>query len=318
MHRYLANRLLLALPTLFGISLLIFVVMRLLPGDPLIAFLDVRELSQLTPDHRASLMHDLGLDDPMYVQYGRWMKDVITGRLGESFLRGDPLSRMFLRRGPISAEIAVLAIVISWVVGIPSGIVSAIRPNSAIDSIVSFFSVLFLAIPSFWLGLLIVVALLQVADYKSPILVVHFWEDPWANFQIVIGPAAVLGLGAAAQVARFTRSSLFEILHEDYVRTARAKGLSARLVLVRHALPNAMLPVLTISGIVLALLLGGSVAVEKAFGVPGLGLTLVDAAMERDYSVVQNLTLLYAFIFVVVNIIVDITYGWLDPRIRLG
>jgi peptide/nickel transport system permease protein len=196
------------------------------------------------------------------------------------------------------------------------GIVSALRPNRPADNIARSLAVLFLAVPGFWLGMLIVLAALFWFGYKAPLLVIHFWEDPWANFQLVIGPALVLGLGQGAYIARMSRSCLLEVVREDYVRTARAKGMKEALVVLRHALPNALLPVVTLSGILMGFVLGGSVAVEQAFGVPGLGRSLVVAVIERDTVVVQNLVLLYAVIFVFINIAVDLSYGWLDPRIR--
>ena len=210
----------------------------------------------------------------------------------------------------------MLSVIISWIVGLPVGIVSASRPNSFADNVARSLSVLFLAIPGFWLGMLIVLASLFWFHYKSPLLVVYLWEDPWTNLQLVIGPAVVLGLGQGAYIARMTRSCLLEVIREDYVRTAQAKGLAEGLVVIRHALPNALLPVITVSGILMGFVLGGSVAVEQAFGVPGLGAALVTAVVERDIIVVQNLVLLYGVIFMVINILVDLSYAWLDPRLR--
>lgn len=316
MRAFLLRRILLAIPTIIGVTALIFAIMRMLPGDPLIVVFGIEQVTRMKPEERASLMHDMGFDAPWPVQYARWMKDLATGRFGESFLRGDPLSKMLANRGPITAEIGILAVIISWLVGIPVGIISALKPNSILDAVSSFMAVLFLAIPGFWLGLLIVLLLVSTIHYKAPIVASQIWRDPWANFQMVIGPAVIMGLGAAAQVARIARSSLFEVLREDYVRTARAKGLMDRLVLVRHALPNAMLPVITLTSLILGYALGGSVAIETAFGVPGLGRTLVVATVERDMSVVQNLVFLYSVVFVLINILVDISYARLDPRIR--
>ena len=250
------------------------------------------------------------------VQYGKWLRDIGTGDFGKSLLRGDSVTQFVLRRGPITLEIAVLATLISWVVGFPVGILSALRPNSWMDHAGRTFSILFVAIPGFWLGLVMVLALILWFDYKAPILPVYPWESPWKNLQMVAGPAAVLGLGFAGFVARIVRSSLVEVIQEDYVRTARAKGLDEQLVVVRHALRNAILPVVTWTSLFLGVALGGSVAVEKAFGVPGLGLTMIDAILDRDLPVVQNLVLLYAVVFVVVNLITDMSYAWLDPRIR--
>ena len=318
MQKYLARRALFALGTFIGVSVIIFVVLRVIPGDPLVAILGVEGHAQMKPEDRVRIMADLGLSDPLPVQYGRWLVDIGAGRLGKSFFRGDTVADLILHRGPISAEIAFLSFIISWLVGLPVGILSAFKPNSLPDSVARSLSVLFIAIPGFWLGMLVVLALLFWFGYKAPILIVHFWQDPWQNFQIVIGPALVLGLAQGAYIARMSRSCLLEVIGEDFVRTARAKGLRERLVVLRHALPNALLPVVTISGVLLGFVLGGSVAVEQAFGVPGLGRALVVAVIERDIIVVQNLVLLYAVIFVAVNVLVDLSYAWLDPRIRYG
>ncbi|MDP9143840.1 MAG: ABC transporter permease [Actinomycetota bacterium] len=316
MQKYLLRRALFALGTLIGVSLIIFVVLRILPGDPLVAILGVEGHAKMAPADRAAIMHDLGLSDSLPVQYARWMRDIATGQLGKSFFRGDTVTDLILHRGPLSAEIAILALVISWLVGLPVGILSAIRPNGWADAVVRSLSVLFIAVPGFWLGLLIVLALLFWFGYKAPIIIVQLWENPWENFQLIIGPAMVLGLAQGAYIARMARSCLLEVIREDYVRTARAKGTAERAVVMRHALPNALLPVITISGVLLGFVLGGSVAVEQAFGVPGLGRALVVAIIERDIVVVQNLVLLYAAIFVLVNVLVDMSYAWLDPRIR--
>ena len=316
MQKYLLRRALFALGTLIGVSLIIFVVLRILPGDPLVAILGVEGHAKMAPADRAAIMQDLGLSDSLPVQYARWMRDIATGELGKSFFRGDTVRDLILHRGPLSAEIAVLALIISWLVGLPVGILSAIRPNGWADALVRTLSVLFMAVPGFWLGLLIVLALLFWFGYKAPIIIVQIWENPWQNFQLIIGPAMVLGLAQGAYIARMSRSCLLEVIREDYVRTARAKGTLERSVVMRHALPNALLPVITISGVLLGFVLGGSVAVEQAFGVPVLGRALVIALIERDIIVVQNLVLLYAVIFVLVNLLVDLSYAWLDPRIR--
>jgi len=299
------------------ITIIIFAAMRILPGDVLaVMFADDDGFQMLREVDRQRLLESLGLNDPLWQQYFNWMKDVFTLKLGESFWRGDTVMQTILHRGPLSAEIAVLAIAISWLIGLPVGILAAVRHNSLPDYVSRFFSILFLAIPNFWLGTIIALVLLLAFHYKPPFGVIHVWEDPWANFQIVWGPALVLGLGQAAYVARMARSTLLEVLRDDYIRTARAKGLAERTVIMRHALRNAILPVITLSGVLLGFLLGGSVVVEKAFGVPGLGTTLVVAFTERDYTVIQNLVLLYGLIFVGLNLLVDLSYGVFDPRIR--
>jgi peptide/nickel transport system permease protein len=315
-RKYLARRAVYAAVTLLGVSLTVFVILRILPGDPLVAILGVEGHASMKPADRARIMADLGLSDPLPVQYVHWLADIGAGRLGKSFFRGDTVAELIRHRGPISAEIGVLALIVSWLVGLPVGILSAFKPNSLPDGVARALSVLFIAIPGFWLGMLIVLALLFWFGYKAPIVIVHFWQDPWQNLQIIVGPGIVLGLAQGAYIARMSRSCLLEVISEDFVRTARAKGVREAIVVFRHALPNALLPVITISGVLLGFVLGGSVAVEQAFGVPGLGRALVTAVIERDIIVVQNLVLLYAVIFVAVNVLVDLSYAWLDPRIR--
>jgi len=288
-RKYLARRAIYAAVTLLGVSLSIFAILRVLPGDPLVAILGVEGHAQMKPADRVRIMADLGLSDPLPIQYVRWLGDIGAGRLGKSFFRGDTVSELIRHRGPISAEIGVLALMVSWLVGLPVGILSAFKPNSLPDGLARALSVLFIAIPGFWLGILVVLALLFWFGYKAPIIIVQLWQSPWQNFQIVVGPAVVLGLAQGAYIARMSRSCLLEVISEDFVRTARAKGVREWL---------------------------GSVAVEQAFGVPGLGRALVTAVIERDIIVVQNLVLFYAVIFVAVNVLVDLSYAWLDPRIR--
>ncbi len=316
MYRYIARRLVYGAVTVLGVSIVIFVVMRVLPGDPLLAVLGPEGLQKLTPEDRVHYMTDLGLSDPLIVQYLRWMRDVFTGTFGHSFFRSESVADMIIRRGPLTAEIAIISVVLSWAVGIPVALVSALRPNSFGDNIARFVSILFLAVPGFWIGMLIILAMLFWFGYRPPLTNVALWQDPWQNLQIVIGPAFVLGMGQAAYIARMARSSLLEVIREDYVRTARAKGVSGRLVIVSHALPNALLPVITLSGILLGFVLAGSIPVERAFATPGLGYEMFIAVNERDIFVMQNLVFLYASVFVVLNIGIDLTIAWLDPRIR--
>ena len=292
--------------------------MRALPGDPLSVFYDPSQIVMMSDRERANIMAELGLDKPLVVQYTTWAADAVMGDLGTSFLRGDAILETIARRGAISAEIGILSILIAWLLGLPVGILSAMRPNSFADGVASLFAVLFLAIPGFWLGLLIVLGLIHGWGYHPPIISSQIWQDPWANLQIVAGPALVLGLAQAAFVARMARSSLFEVFREDYVRTARAKGMRESVVLFRHALPNALLPVITLSGVLLGFALGGSVTVERAFGTPGLGNTLISGAIDRDTTMVQSVVLVYSMVFIGVNLLVDLSYSWIDPRIRLG
>src|SRR5262245_19688482 len=296
---------------------MVFVVMRILPGDPLVAIFGPEGMTKLTEEQRASYMRELGLSDPLWVQYLRWVKDIIQGNFGQSFFRSESVADMILRRGPLTAEIAMISVVLSWLVGIPVAIISALKPNTVADSVARFISILFIAVPGFWVGMLIVLALLFWFGYRAPMAGVGFFTNPIENLQIVIGPAIVLGLGQAAYIARMGRSSLLEVIREDYVRTARAKGLNGRLVIALHALPNALLPVVALSGVLLGLVLAGTVPVERAFGVPGLGYSMFQAVSERDVFVMQNLVFIYSVVFVMLNIVVDLTIAFLDPRIRL-
>jgi peptide/nickel transport system permease protein len=317
MYSYIARRLVFGAITVVGVSIMVFVVMRILPGDPLVAIFGPEGYTKLTDAQRESYMRELGLSDPLWIQYLAWVKDIIRGDFGHSFFRSESVAEMILRRGPLTAEIALLSVLLSWVVGIPVAIVSALKPNTAADSVVRFFSILFLAVPGFWVGMLIVLALLFWFGYRSPMAGASLFADPIVNLQLVIGPAIVLGLGQAAYIARMGRSSLLEVIREDYVRTARAKGLNSRWVIALHALPNALLPVITLSGVLMGLVLAGSIPVERAFGTPGLGYSMFTAVYERDVFVMQNLVFLYSVVFVLLNIIVDLTIAFLDPRIRL-
>jgi peptide/nickel transport system permease protein len=317
LYSYIARRLAFGALTVIGVSIMVFVVMRILPGDPLVAIFGPEGMTKLTEEQRANYMAELGLSDPLWVQYLRWVKDILRGNFGQSFFRSESVADMILRRGPLTAEIALISVVLSWLVGIPVAIISALKPNTVADSVVRFISILFIAVPGFWVGMLIVLALLFWFGYRAPMAGVGFFTDPVGNLQLVIGPAIVLGLGQAAYIARMGRSSLLEVIREDYVRTARAKGLNNRLVIALHALPNALLPVITLSGVLLGLVLAGSIPVERAFGTPGLGYSMFQAVSERDVFVMQNLVFIYSVVFVMLNILVDLTIAFLDPRIRL-
>ncbi len=222
MHKYILRRLAFGLLTILGVSVIVFVVMRIMPGDPLVAIFGMEGFTKLSPEDRAHYMAELGLSDPLHVQYLRWLGDIARGKLGRSFFRDESVADMVIRRGPLSAEIGLLSVVLSWILGLPVGIISALRPQSLVDTSARFLSILFLAIPGFWLGMLIVLALLFWFGYKTPLIGVPLWEDPWTNLQIVIGPAVVLALGQAAYIARMARSSLLDVIREDFVRTARA------------------------------------------------------------------------------------------------
>jgi len=317
MRKYLGQRLLIAIPTLVGVTLLIFIAMRVLPGDPLSAISgEGGGTYVLSKEQLEAARVSLGLDRPYVVQYLDWLRDIVRGDLGKSFWRGEPIRELIFRRAPITGQIALMAIILSWIIGLPVGLIGALWRNSWTDYAFRFVVTLFLAIPSFWVGLMVVLSLVLAFTWRPPLTIVYLWDDPIRNLQMTAGPALILGVALAAMMARITRSSVLEVLGEDYVRTARAKGLRERVVVWRHALVNAMLPILTVSGTALGALLGGSVAVERAFGVPGLGLALVFAVAERDWMLIQNLVLLYGVVFVLINLVVDVSYGWVDPRIH--
>jgi len=317
MYKYVLRRLLISIPTIIGITILIFIAMRVLPGDPLALIVTEGQGAYvLSEEELQEVRASLGLDRPYYEQYLVWMKDVLRGDMGRSFWTKEPISALIVRRGPISAQIAIMAVLFSWVVGVPIGMLSAVWRNSKVDYLSRLGITVFIAVPSFWVGLLIVLFTVLVFSWRPPLTIIHFSDDPLGNLSLTGLPALALGLGLSAGIARFARASALEVLYEDYIRTARAKGLSEQLLVWRHVFKNAMLPVITASGLALGGLLGGAVSVEKAFGVPGLGTLLVQGLTERDWSLIQNLVLIYGLIFVLINLIVDISYAWFDPRIR--
>ncbi len=316
MRTYLLQRALAGFVTLIGVTILIFVAMRVLPGDPLAMMTAESGMTYtLSDEELQSARAALGLDRPYYQQYLAWMADVMRGNLGKSFWREEPINELIKRRGPITFQIAVLAVVLSWLIGVPVGVLSAVRRNTIPDYVSRVLVIFFVAVPPFWMALLIVLFGVLMFNWRPSLTVVQFWEDPSTNMQMVLGPAIVLGVGIAALTARMTRSATLEILHDDFVRTARAKGLREQAVVSRHVLRNALLPVVTVSGLALGGLLGGSVAVERAFGVPGLGTALVMAFSQRDWMVIQNLVLLYGIVFTIVNLAIDVVYALLDPRV---
>ena len=319
MFQYLIRRLLLAFLTIFGVTIVIFVAMRVLPGDPLaMIYGEGTGIYVLSEEELAAARASLGLDQPLHLQYLDWMKDVASGDFGYSFWVDTPIRDTFLRRGPITAQIALFSIALAWAIGIPVGIISALRRETWLDYILRFFVTLFMAIPSFWLGLAMILFTVLVLNWRPSITITQFWENPRENFLMILGPSVAMGTGIGALIARMTRTTVLETLREDYVRTARAKGLAEWRLLIRHVLKNALLPVITLSGLSLAGLLGGSVAVERAFGFPGLGSALAQGAVERDWMMVQNLTLLFAVSFVFINLFIDLLYAWIDPRIRFS
>lgn len=322
MSKYILRRLIMTIPTLVVISMIIFVVLRVIPGNIVATMFGGagggggEGVQMVDPAAIEKLMADLRLDRPLYEQYFYWASGIVTGDLGDSFFRGQKVSEMLKNHGPVTLQISIMAIVISWIVGLPIGILSAARQDSIMDYSTRLFVVLFLAIPSFWLAALIVLFGVMIFEYYPPLFYSHIWDDPGANLAKTTAPAIVIGLGMAAMIARMARSSILEVLREDYVRTAMAKGLASRVVMWRHVIKNALLPVITIAGIMMGFTLGGSVAVEYAFAINGLGVTMLTAIIDKDFNVVQNLVMIYAAAFVIINLLIDLSYAWADPRIR--
>jgi peptide/nickel transport system permease protein len=316
-NRYLAKRLVGAIPTLIGVSLLTFLFIRLIPGDAIAARLGTS--TALTPEQLASLRAYLGLDQPLPAQYWTWLTSLLHGDAGYSIRTGRPVLVEIAQRLPATLELAFAAALIAIAVGIPLGLVSALRPRSGLDLLVRIGGLIGLSLPSFWLGTLIIVLFsLYLRWLPNTGGYVDLAQDPVGNLRLLLFPAVTLGLGLAAATMRMTRSAMLDVLGTDYVRTASAKGLAPGLIVRRHVLKNGLIVVVTLLGIQVGQLLGGAVVVEEIFSVPGVGRMLLSAIVQRDYALVQGAVLAVAILFVVLNIVVDLLYGYLDPRIRLA
>ena len=316
MRTYLAKRLLLIVPTLLGVASLVFVIMRVIPGDVALLILGGDQAGQIDKAQLAALHRQLGLDQPLLVQFGTWLWGVLRLDFGTSLWTGRPVTEELLIRLPLSLELAILATIISVLLAIPFGLLAGVRQDTWVDYLVRVISIGGLAIPSFWVGILCILFLVIYFGWGPPLEYTPPWVDPWANFQQMVWPVVTVGYRYAAVTTRMTRSTVLEVLREDYIRTAWAKGLRERAVVVRHALKNAMLPVITLIGTEFAFLIGGLVVTETVFTLNGVGRFVVDAVAHRDYPVVQALVFLIALCFVIVNLLIDLTYAWFDPRIR--
>jgi peptide/nickel transport system permease protein len=313
MRRYIVGRLLLMIPTLVGVAILTFVIMRAVPGD----IVELRYAGSNVPqdviDQERRL---LGLDKPMWEQFVSWMASISRLDLGQSLWTGHSVVDEVQVRMPLSIELAVLATLFAVVLAIPLGVIAAVKQDTWVDYVIRVFSIGGLAMPSFWIGIMMVLVTLTLWGWAPPVVFTPLLEDPVANLAGLILPAIAVGYRYSAVSMRMTRSTVLEVLREDYVRTARAKGLRETLVVVRHALRNALLPVVTVVSLEFAFLIGGLVVTEQVFNLNGIGKLLVDAVTHRDYTLVQALVLLLASVFVLVNFIVDMVYVVLDPRIR--
>lgn len=314
MRRYLIGRLLMVFPTLFGVAALTFVLLRLIPGD--IVMLRYGAGALVSEDVLQAERARYGLDKPIYEQFVNWLWGLVRGDLGLSMWTGKPVAYEVAIRLELTLQLAIMATLIAVTLAIPLGTLAAVKQNTWVDYAVRVFSIAGLAMPSFWLGILMILFLLIFFRWSPPVVFTPFWQNPLANLTQLIWPALAVGYRYSAVSTRMMRSALLEVLREDYIRTARAKGLAEYLVIVRHGVRNALLPVVTVIGLEFAFLIGGLVVTEQVFNLNGLGKLIVDAISRRDYTMTQALIMLSAAVFVVVNFLLDICYMWLDPRIR--
>ena len=314
MHRYILRRLLLMLPTFLGVAMLVFLLMRIIPGD--IVELRFAEGQFFNQDLVAKERARLGLDRPVWRQFVDWVWGIVRLDFGLSMWSGQPIAHEIAIRLQLSLQLAVMATVVAVFLAIPLGTLAALKQDTWVDYAIRIFSIAGLATPSFWLGMLMFLVFLIVFKWIPPMVFVPLWENPLANLSQMLWPALAVGYRYSAVSTRMTRSAMLEVLRKDYIRTARAKGLWTRLVVQRHALKNAVLPVLTVIGLEFAFLMGGLVVTEQVFNLNGLGLLFVQSVARRDYTLVQALVLLVACVYIMVNFCVDLLYAWLDPRIR--
>ena len=317
MRAYVIRRVLLVIPTLFILSVLVFLSVRFLPGDAIDVMLDKAGWIGAVNVDRAALEHMLGLDRPAYVQYGRWIGGIVLrGTLGESLWRGQAIESKIIERLPVTLELGFLAIVIGLLIAVPVGVYSAIRQDTVGDYAGRTVAVIGLATPNFWLGVMVMLYPVIWWGWSPPIELIRFTDDPLGNLGMFLVPSFILGTALAASTMRMTRTMMLEVLRQDYVRTAWAKGLSERLVVVRHAMKNAFIPVVTLVGLQLPILVGGSVIMENIFVLPGLGRVLLTSLTDRDYPVVMGVNLCFGAVVLGVNLLIDLAYPYLDPRVR--
>ncbi|MDP2600969.1 MAG: ABC transporter permease [Deltaproteobacteria bacterium] len=315
MRLYILKRLLLMIPTLFGVAVLIFLLIRVAPGD-IVELKYAGQGAYAPPEAIASERAQLGLDKPLWYQFAAWMWGIAHVDFGISMWTGRPIIHEVAIRLELSLQLALMATLIAILISVAMGTLAALYQDTWIDYFVRIFSIAGLAIPSFWLGIVIILAFVIYFRWLPPLIFTSFWVDPRENLSQMIWPALAVGYRYSAVATRMTRSTVLEVLREDYIRTARAKGVGERAVLIRHALKNAMLPVITVIGLEFAFLVGGLVVTEQVFNLNGIGKLLVEAISQRDYLMVQNLVLLISFVFIFVNFLVDVINAFVDPRIR--
>jgi peptide/nickel transport system permease protein len=315
MRQYVIKRLLLMIPTLFGVALLVFFLLRVAPGD----IVELKYAGSGTFAPKEALDRErkqLGLDKPLAQQFVNWIAGVARFDFGNSMWTGQPITQEIKIRLELSLQLAVMATVVAMLLAIPLGTLAALKQDTWVDYAVRIFSIGGLAMPSFWLGIVIILAFLILFKWMPPLTFTSFWTDPRANLAQLIWPALAVGYRYSAMATRMTRSSVLEVLREDYVRTARAKGLWERAVVVKHALSNALLPIVTVIGLEFAFLIGGLVVTEQVFNLNGIGMLFVESITHRDYTMTQALVLLVSFVFIFMNFLIDLLYAWLDPRIH--
>jgi len=311
------RRLLLIIPTIFLVTVIVFCTLRFIPGDVLdLMVAEMSEETGLSEMTIEALKHDLGLDVPVHIQYGRWVGDALRGDLGTSLWTDREVVEDIIRRLPISVELGILAIVIGLTIAVPVGVYSAIRQDTAADYFGRTGAILGLSLPNFWLGTMVMIFPAIWWAWSPPVKLIPFFEDPMANLGQFVIPAIIMGTAMAAATMRMTRTMMLEVLRQDYIRTAWAKGLRERIVVQRHALKNALIPVITVVGLQVPVLIGGAVVMETIFCLPGIGLLLIEAINKRDYPVISGINLVLASFILVLNLIVDFTYAFLDPRVH--
>ena len=317
MRAYIIRRLLLILPTLFILSILVFLSVRFIPGDVIDVMLGRMEYQVTGGIDRAALERRLGLDVPVYVQYGRWLGDIfLRGSLGQSLMGRGAVEEKIIDRLPVTVELGLMAILIGLVIALPVGIYSAMRQDTAADYVGRSLAIIGLATPNFWLGIMVMIYPAIWWGWSPPLELVAFTEDPLGNLAVFIIPSLILGTASAAATMRMTRTMMLEVLRQDYIRTAWSKGLKERAVVTRHAVKNALIPVVSLIGLQLPILVGGAVIMENIFNLPGLGRLLLNALNNRDYPMVSGINLFFATGVVGINLIIDLIYPLLDPRVR--
>ena len=314
MGRYVVVRLYSMALTLVGLTVLIFLMLRLIPGTVVEQMIGADAI--VSPAMVAELKRFFGLDQPWWVQYARWIGELLHGNLGTSWRTGKPVVALILERLPVTLELTMLAVAFALLLGIPAGIVSATRRDQAVDNLTRVGTLLGLSVPVFWQGTMLILFFSVYLRWMPPVVWVDFFTDPRRNLTIMVLPALCLGTASAANIARTTRACMLDVLRSEFIRTAAAKGLAGRVVVLKHALKNALIPIVTVAGLQIGILLGGTVVVEEVFTLPGIGRLVLWAIYQRDYPLTQSTILFIAVLFMTINLAVDVLYGYLDPRIR--